>query len=161
MVEFLTNPIFKFGFLPIGSAILGVAIKFTSRNDQYAKFRKEDIAVGLDLALTACLMFIVITTDRSVELLKVNKEVAKLLNIPPIDTAAAGKLQTQAQLLSIQIASSGWQIFLLFLGLVSISTIVRKWGWKSETEMYPIIGIAIPLAFGILAIIGVMAGAIQ
>ena len=161
MVEFLTNPGFKFAVLPIGSAILGVAVKYTSRNDQYAKFRKEDLAVGLDLALTACLMFVVLTTDRAVQLLQANQELAALLKNTPIDAAAAIKLQAQAQLLSGQIAGSGWLIALMFLGLGSISTVVRKWGWQSETEMQPLVGIAIPLAFGILTIIGVMAGAIQ
>lgn len=79
MVEFLTNPLFKFGILPIGSAMLGVAVKYASRNDQYAKFKKEDIAVGLDLALTACLMFVVLTTDKAVQLISANNALSAIL----------------------------------------------------------------------------------
>jgi hypothetical protein len=161
MIEFLTNPVFKFAILPIGSAILGVGVKYISRNDQYAKFKKEDLAVGLDLALTACLMFVVLTTDRAVKLLAMNKTLSDVLSMQPFDVVVATKLQVKAQLLSGQIASSGWLIAMMFLGLGTISTIVRKFGWRSETEMKPIIGIAIPLTFGILAIIGVMAGASQ
>ena len=159
MIEFLTNPIFKFGILPIGSAILGVGVKYISRNDQYAKFRKEDIAVGLDLALTACLMFVVLTTDRAVKLLRINEALSDVLSKQPFDTTMAAKVQTEAQMLSGQIASSGWLIAMMFLGLGAISTIVRKWGWHSDTEMNPVIGIAIPLTFGMLAIIMVMVGA--
>ncbi len=159
MIDFLINPFFKFCLLPIGSAILGVGVKFISRNDQYGKFKKEDIAVGLDLALTACLMFVVLTTDRAAKLISTNNELAAVLKNNTIDPAAANALQMQAQQLSSQIASSGWLIFLMFLGLLSFSTLVRKQGWKSETEMDPFIGIALPLLFGVLTIIGVMAGA--
>jgi succinate dehydrogenase/fumarate reductase cytochrome b subunit len=67
----------------------------------------------------------------------------------------------QVQLLSGKIALAGWVIALMFLGLWSISTLVRKWGWQSETEMRPLAGIAIPLCLGILALIAVMAGAVQ
>jgi hypothetical protein len=160
MVEFLTNPIFKFAILPIGSAILGIGVKYVSRNDQYAKFKKEDIAVGLDLALTACLMFVVLTTDRAVQLVSANKDLSMLLKQNPPDMTKITELQAKTQQISGQIADSGWLIFLMFLGLISLSTIVRKLGWESETEMRPIIGIALPLVFGILAIVGVMADAV-
>jgi len=160
MVEFLTNPIFKFAILPIGSAMLGVGVKYVSRNDQYAKFKKEDIAVGLDLALTACLMFVVLTTDRAVQLVSANKDLSNLLRQNPPDMIKITEVQAKTQLISSQIANSGWLIFLMFLGLISLSTLVRKSGWESETEMRPIIGIALPLIFGILAIVGVMASAV-
>jgi hypothetical protein len=161
MVDFLTNAIFKFGILPIGSAMLGVAVKYASRNDQYAKFKKEDIAVGLDLALTACLMFVVLTTDKSVQLISTNNALSAMLKHKPIDVTALAEIQAKAQLLSGQIASSGWLIAIMFFGLGFLSTLVRKFGWKSETEMKPMVGIAIPLIFGIIAVIGVMAGATQ
>ena len=161
MVEFLTNPFFKFGILPIGSAMLGVGLKYVSRNDQYAKFRKEDMAVGLDLALTACLMFVVLTTDKAVQLISTNNALSVMLKQKAVDVTAFAEIQAKAQLLSGQIASSGWLIFIMFLGLGILSNFVRKFGWESETEMKPIFGIAIPLIFGIIAIIGVMSGATQ
>jgi hypothetical protein len=160
MIKFLTNPIFKFAILPISSAILGIGIKYVSRNDQYAKFRKEDIAVGLELALTACLMFVVLTTERAAQLLNTNEGMANLLEQKPLDVTKIAELQERIQQISSQIASSGWLIFLMFLGLVCLSTMVRKRGWQSETEMYPIIGITLPLIFGILAIVGVMASSV-
>jgi len=161
MIEFLTNPIFKYAILPISTAILGIAVKFVSRNDQYAKFKKEDMAVGLELGLSACLMFIVLTTDKAKKLIDTNKILSDMLNASPIDGIMASKIQSQAQLLSSNIASSGWLTFFLFLGLAGISTLVRKYGWQSETEMSTLIGVTIPLIFGILAIISVMAGVSQ
>ena len=161
MEGFLTSALFQYFVFPIGSAVLGIAIKHTSRNDQYAKFSKEDLAVGLELVLTACLMFVVITTDKAVDLIEANEALAAALKAQPVDTTVAMEIQAKAQLLTGQLATAGWLIALMFLGLWSISTVIRKWGWKSETEMNAGVGIALPLAFGILALIAVMAGAGQ
>jgi hypothetical protein len=157
--EFLSSSIFKYFIFPIGSALLGIAIKYVARNDQYAKFKKEDLAVGLELIRTACLMYVVLTTDRAISLLGVNEELAEVLANPNLDATRASLLQAQAQELTSKISSAGWSIALMFLALWAVSTIVRKWGWKSETEMKPIPGIAIPFSLGILSLIVVMLGA--
>jgi len=159
MEQFLASPIFRYALFPLGSAALGVAVKCVTRNDRYTSFRKEDIAVGIELMLTACLMFVLITTDRALALLKANRRLAECLSSG--NTTSATTVQTEVQHLSGRLALAGWVIALLFLGLWSVSTIVRKWGWKSETEMMPLTGIAIPLGLGILALIAVMAGAVQ
>jgi hypothetical protein len=39
-----------------------------TRNDTYARFSKEDLAVGLDLFKTSCLMFVVLLTDKAIAL---------------------------------------------------------------------------------------------
>jgi hypothetical protein len=161
MEEFLISPIFRYLIFPLGTAVLGVAVKYVTRNDQYAKFRKEDVAVGLDLILTAVLMLLVLTTDRAVALVSTNQELSRVLSHKPIDASAASVLQGKALALSQQQTTSIVLILLMFLSLWSISTIVRKWGWQSETEMKPVIGIAIPLALGILSLILVMAEAAQ
>jgi hypothetical protein len=161
MEEFLASPFFRYALFPIGSAVLGVFVKCSTRNDRYTSFRKEDIAVGLELMLTAGLMFVVLTTDRALSLLEANRQLAQVLKAIPVDTTKAVALQAQVQLLSGRLAMAGWVIVLLFLGLWSASTLVRKWGWKSETEMTALVGIAVPLAFGITSLIAVMAGAVQ
>lgn len=159
MEKFLVLPLFKYAILPIGTAILGILLKYISRNDQFAKFRKEDLAVGLDLALTACLMFVVLTTERAINLIKTNDALSNCLKKQPINPIIANNLQVQAQKLSSQFATSGWLIVLMFIGLFGLSTIVRKWGWQSAVEMKPIIGITIPLTIGITYIIFVMIAA--
>jgi len=159
MEDFLNSIIFRFLIFPIGSAVLGVGLKYTSRNDQYTPFRKEDLAVGLELVLTACLTYVVVTSDRAIALHKVNKELQQVLQKPPIDAAVASKLQSQITTLSQQVGMAGWTIAFMFLGLWGLSTVVRKWGWKSETEMTTGCGITLPLVFGVIALILVMAGA--
>lgn len=161
MEQFLASTFFRYAVFPVGSAVLGVAVKCVTRNDRYSSFRKEDLAVGLELMLTAGLMFVVLTTDRALMLLDVNHQLAQVIAASPIDPERATALQGQVQLLSGRLALAGWIIALLFLGLWSVSTLVRKWGWRSDTEMTPLVGIAIPLGFGILALIAVMAGAVQ
>lgn len=161
MENFLTSPLFQYAVFPVGSAALGVAVKCVTRNDRYTTFRKEDLAVGLELMLTACLMFVLLTTNRALALVEANKELSTCLKALPIDSERAAWLQGKAQLLSSQLAAAGWLIALMFLGLWSISTLVRKWGWRSESEMTTGVGIAIPLAFGILSLVAIMAGATQ
>jgi hypothetical protein len=126
MEEFLTSTIFRYGIFPIGSAALGVAVRYVSRNDQYATFSKEDIAVGLQLVLTACLMLVTLTTDRALVLIQTNKALEQALAQNPIDTIKANNLHTQARALSNQLTTAGWLIATMILGLWSISTIVRK-----------------------------------
>jgi hypothetical protein len=70
MENFLASPFFRYALFPIGSAVLGIAVKCVTRNDRYISFRKEDLAVGLELMLTAGLMFVVLTTDRALALLE-------------------------------------------------------------------------------------------
>lgn len=158
--EILTSSSFRYFLFPLGSAFLGVFVKHASRNDQYSKFRKEDLAVGLQLMLTACLMVVVVTTDRSVALVKANTALTQILSSQPVNQSAAIELQKEVQHISSQLTSAGWWITIMFFGLWSMCTIVRQWGWKSETEMTAIVGIALPLAFGILCLITVVAATV-
>lgn len=159
MENILGSAYFRYFVFPIGSAVLGILIKYATRNDQFAKFTKEDVAIGLDLMRTACLMFVVLTSDKAIALMNMNKRLQLALSSTPIDQESAANLQAQASQLSDNIALSGWLVAFMFLGLWGVSTLVRKWGWKSQTEMNAFVGIAIPLGFGILTLVGVMAQA--
>lgn len=161
MEVILTHPLFLYLVFPLLSVGLGVAIKYVTRNDQFARFSQEDMAVGPDLVLSACLIYVVLTTNRAVSLIKSNNELLTVLSNTSVDTAKALALQQETQKLSNQLAVAGWLITLLLLGLWSISTVVRKRGWKSATEMNTIVGIAVPMAFGVIALIVVMVQATQ
>lgn len=161
MEDFLAGPLFRYFLFPIGSAVLGIAVKCVTRNDRYTAFVKEDIAVGLQLMLTACLLFVIATSDKAIRLLETNRLLEQILATSPVDQVRANAFQAQAALLSGQIAFAGWVIALLLFSLWSVSTVVRKWGWKSESEMTVLAGITIPLGVGILSLIVVMAGATQ
>jgi hypothetical protein len=129
--------------------------KFVTRNDQYRAFTKEDMAIGLDLMLTAFLLFLALTSDRSLALATVHHEMAASKG----DPAGLRKLQAQADAITEFLTMSGWVIALMFLGLWSASTFVRKLGCKSETELRPVLGIALPVVFGVLFLIAVMSEA--
>lgn len=159
MEDFLAGTIFRYAIFPTVSVLLGIAIKYATRNDRYASFRKEDLAVGLDLMLTACLLFIVLTSDWAIALTSASSDLDGVLKATPIDTIKATVLQHHVSTLTAKLALSGWVITLMLLGLWSVSTIVRKWGWKSDTEMTPFIGIGLPLGTGVLFLVMVMTGA--
>lgn len=99
------------------------------------------MAVGLELMLMACLMLVMLISDRAFSLM----------------TAKRTLLQGNPAALDPLVASGGWIIFLMFFGLWSVSTVVRKWGWASKMELKPGIGIGFPLLMGISSLIVVMA----
>lgn len=157
MHEFLANPVFRYGVFPLGCAVLGVLIKIVTRNDQYKAFVKEDFAVGLELMLTACLMFVLLTTDRALALMGVNARLKEALEQNPPGVHLVDLLQDEVAVLSESLSTSGWTIALMFLGLWSVSTIVRKFGWSSATELKPAFGIATPLVTGVMYLVVVTA----
>jgi hypothetical protein len=83
MEEFLAGSFFRYAVFPLGGAGLGIALKYVTRNDHYPSFRKEDMAVGLDLMLTAALTFLVLTSDRAFKLVNLNKALDSELAIQP------------------------------------------------------------------------------
>lgn len=157
MPDFLTNPLFRYGVFPLGCAALGVLIKIATRNDQYKAFSKEDLAVGLELMLTACLMFVLLTTDRALAISDVNAQLKETLQQTPPDSQLVTSLQLEVGALGDSLSWSGWLIAVMFLGLWSVSTVVRKFGWCSDTALKPVVGIAIPLAAGVLYLVAVVA----
>ncbi len=159
-LDLLASIWFQYLIFPFGSVIVGVLIKWATINDRYDNFKKDDLAVGLELALTGALMYIVLTTDRAVELIKRNNDLASMLQNAQIDPAQATQLQIEVSDLSNRIATSGWVIFLMFFGLWSISTFVRKWGWDDSVgELDTVKGIVVPIIFGVLSLVLVMAEA--
>ena len=158
MLTFFTSAAFKYFMFPLFGAALGIFVKHATRNDQYAKFRKEDVAVGLDLLKTACLTLLVFATDKSAALVTSNNslEAAITANVANAQLAVLQKANTA---LLRQVTDAWIIIVLMIIGLWSLSTLVRKLGWKNETEQHGMLGIAIPLSVGILSLVLVMAKA--
>jgi hypothetical protein len=155
MERFLASALFRFLIFPLGNVFLGVAVKYVTRNDQYARFSKEDVAVGLDLIRTALLMYLMVLSDNSLTLLAASRT---MQNASQMNLGELQRLQNQVQGLSSQVSMGGWIVLVFFLALWSTSTVVRKWGWASETELRPVRGIAVPLVMGVLALMFVMLG---
>ena len=92
------------------------------------------MAVGLDLSVTALLIFITASSETAQRLAKSPQDVAliaKSMNVP-------------------------WILALFILGIWGISTIVRKLGWEDDDKLHKFWGIAVPNIFGILALLFVV-----
>lgn len=142
MTEFLASSWFKYLVLPLLSVAFGVFIKFATKNDQYAKFSKEDFAVGFDLMRSAILAYAVLLSDGASVILK-NKAVA-------VDMSKNGISGSYDE-----VASGGWTMMIMMCGVWGTSTFVRKVGWKSDVELRPL-GLTIPLVIGLLYLVFVM-----
>jgi hypothetical protein len=157
--DFLGSPYFRYGIFPLASAASGVLLKAATRNDKYALFKKEDMAVGPQLMLTAALTYVVLTTDRARALIEVNSKLGAELRKPSLDAVILAQLQQTSQTLSGRIISAAWMIIILIFGLWGTTTVVKRWGWKTEAEMTPYIGITGPLILGVLVLMFVMTAA--
>ena len=154
--QFISSAWFRYGIFPLVSALAGILLKCAARNDQYAFFKKEDMAVGPQLMLTAALTFVVVSTDRAHALVVANAALKSALNSATIDRTELTALQGDAANLSQKLMGSAWLLLALVLLLWGVTTIVKRWGWKTESELYPFLGIGLPLALGVLSLVTVM-----
>lgn len=157
--EFLVSPLFRYFLFPLASPVSGILLKAATRNDRYALFKKEDVAVGPQLMLTAALTYTILTTDRARALIEVNGRLATELKRAPLDASALTQLQQTSQSLSEQVMGAAWMIILLMIGLWGTATVVKRGGWRTEAEMTPYVGITGPLLLGVLVLMFVMAAA--
>jgi hypothetical protein len=164
MLQFLTTPWFKYFVYPLFGAVLGVAIKYATRNDRYTTFKKDDLAVGLDLLKTAFLTLLVFSVDKSAELQKIGHLLTQAAqeNYKHHTIATAQlvvNLQAMNQKLTDHVTDAWLMAIFLILAMWSLSTVVRKKGWANETELNTGVGIVVPLLIGVGSLILVMAKA--
>jgi hypothetical protein len=138
MAEFFGSRIFEFLVLPLMAAALGVFVKMVSRNDTHASFAKEDVAVGLDLALTAM-----------VTLLIYSIKLARMVVDAPKDPAVSADLQRR-------MIEYPWLVAALVFGLWGVSTVVRKLGWEERDKLRWGAGIIFPLLYGFVSLVAVV-----
>jgi hypothetical protein len=133
-MKFLGEPYFlQFG-VPLITVGLSIFIKFVTRNDKYSGFRKEDLAVGLDLAVTALLIFITSSAQLASSL---------PLNSPPQEKVG-------------QLATVPWILMAFLVGIWGVSTLVRKLGWADGDKLKTFWGIVVPDSFGLLTLLFVV-----
>lgn len=154
--EIISSAWFRYGVFPLLSALAGVLLKCATRNDQYAFFKKEDMAVGPQLMLTAALTFVVVTTDRARALVTANAELKSSLLDKPLNASAVLRLQGEVAAISQKMMGAAYFLLALILVLWGTTTLVKRWGWKSEAELRPLLGIGIPLGIGVLSLAAVM-----
>lgn len=157
--EFLGSSFFRYGVFPILSAGGGILLRCVTRNDKYAFFKKEDMAVGPQLMLTAILTYVVVATDRARDLIKINEQLSSSIINMPQDQAKLSKLQQDAYSISQGMTSTAWTLIVLLFGLWTVTVVVKRWGWVDEAQLKPMSGIALPLVLGVLSLIYVMTAA--
>jgi hypothetical protein len=130
-VNVFGQPYFLQFCVPLIAVGASVFLKFVTRNDTHKSFRKEDLAVGLDISVTALLIFIT-----------AGSRMATQLVASPQDT-----------LLQTKLAGAPWIIAAFIIGIWSVSTLVRKAGWGSEDRLKIVCGILIPDVFGVTTLL--------
>jgi len=133
-VNLLGTPYFlQFG-VPLITVGLSIFIKYVTRNDRHSGFKKEDTAVGLDLAVTALLIFITGSAKLAGDLPPSN---------PPADIVE-------------KLAAVPWILMAFIVGIWGVSTLVRKLGWESDDKLKVFWGIIVPDAFGLSVLLFVV-----
>lgn len=130
MVDFLTNNYFIYFIVPLLTTGLSIFVKIVSRNDKFISFKKEDLAIGLETAVTA---LIILITDTVNDLLKIKQNTESGQNM----------------VLPENILILPWLLLLIIVLLWGISTMIRKLGWENENDMHKFWGIILPDILGL------------
>jgi di/tricarboxylate transporter len=133
-MKILADPLFTQFGLPLITVILSVFLKFVTRNDQHTSFQKEDLAFGIDLSITALLLFIASCPN-----------IVKQSTMPSVSEAVIGKVN-----------SIPWILLSVMVGIWGVSTLIRKLGWEEAGKLHIIWGISIPNIFGIFVLLFVV-----
>lgn len=113
--------------VPLLAVLLSVYAKCVSRNDQQKSICPEDFAVGLDLAIAALLIFIVscgVEAER-----------------PAHDSTRTGPGGCES--------SAPWIVLAMVFAIWALSTLIRKWGWRSNGQLRTGRGVVGPIAVGV------------
>jgi hypothetical protein len=135
MNRILTSEWFLILGVTLASTMLGIFIKFASRNDRHQGFKHEDLAVGLDLLVTALILLITDTVD----------DFLKFKNSPI--------QESEKEILGQSISEAPWIILTFVFGTWAVSTVVRKVGWETGDQLRPGWGILFPNVIGITGLV--------
>jgi uncharacterized membrane protein YgcG len=135
-MTFLANPLFLQFIVPLITVAFTVFLKVVSRNDRHTRFKKDDFAVGLDIAVTALILFITASASLARQLTTTTN-----LAIP----STIEKLST-----------APWIILAFVLGIWGVSSIVRWIGWKGDDDLNIGWGIVFPDLFGVFLLLFVV-----
>lgn len=129
-MELLSSKYFQFFTIPLLTTLLSVFVRIVSRNDKFSIVKKEDFAIGLEIFVTAILL---LASDTL-------KYVSNREAVPEV-------------LLQNRLFVVPWIMLGLLIGLWSISTLIRKLGWKNGENMNWWWGIICPNIFGLITLI--------
>lgn len=136
----LAHPAFLNFGVPLLAVFLTIFLKIVSRNDKFQAFKRDDLAIGPDLSVTALLLYI---TDSAAKARALSALAATTQSFQP--TTGAGRLE-----------ETPWFLLFFVILIWGLSTIVRKKGWDQNGEIVTSWGIVVPGAFGLAALITVV-----
>lgn len=136
-MNILDSQSFQLVGVTIISSAIGVFVKYVSRNDQHGSFKKEDLAIGIELCITSLIMLITSSVNNY------NK-----LNEKDIDVKTAEYLKNSLH-------TTPWLILLAMILLWGTSTVIRKKGWDNPNDLNKKWGIIFPNIVGIILLLAV------
>jgi len=148
--ELVSSGWFRYGFVPVLSALLVVLVKRESRS---TPLKKEDFAIGIELMVVAIFVHLLGISDLARRIADGDPVVSSA--VLPANSAASGS--NTLRLLS-QLHDSVFLLVLLIVGLWGTASFVRRSGWVSSTEMAPLKGIVIPLIMGVTYLYAALLG---
>lgn len=135
-MNILSQPLFLHFFVPLITVVFTVFIKVVSRSDRLKRFKKEDLAIGLDIAVIALIIFITESANLAQEL-------------------TSPSSQTLTQTIN-KLTVVPWVFFGFFLGIWGVSSLIRYFGWREDGDLKIGWGIIAPDIFGIFLLIFVV-----
>ena len=141
MNEVFATSYFRNIVIPSVTVFLCVFLKIVSRNDRYKTYKREDFAIGLDLSISALIIFIADSINCAIQL----KLVSELKSVP--------QLETIVNQLNNKLIDVPWIILVFVCSIWFTSTLVRKIGWKNDSELRLFCGIILPNIFGISSLV--------
>lgn len=143
MANFFTSTIFQYVLLPLFIVFLNIYVKRVSKNDKFIeKLKKEDFAIGLELALSSIIAFALYSVH-----------ISEQIPVTNIDGEGDNNLWFNVK---DKVVSTPWLITLFIFSFWIMSTIVRKWGWENKSKMTWMFGIIIPFIYGFLTLLGII-----
>ena len=132
-MRFFAQPLFLYFIVPLLTVVFNIFIKATSQNDRFMDFKKEDFAVGLELAVTGLIIFVTESANLTRKfLMSEGEEYLKISN---------------------KLEAVPWLILGYIMGIWAMSAIIRWLGWKEKDDLKIVWGIVIPDLIGIFFLI--------
>ncbi len=133
MVEFISSQLFQYFILPLCTTLLSLIIRISTKKDSGCLFRREDFAIGMDISATA--IFIILSKCAIVA--------GNIVRNPDL-------VQKGSELLIQMLVVS----FVLLMGLMAVTTVVRRLGWEQQDSRLKMFwGVIFPNIIGIIYLI--------
>lgn len=134
VVKVWAEPYFLKFLVPLIGVAASIFLKYVTRRDTHTNFKKEDLAVGLELSVAALLIFVAASSFLA-------QDLSQSPNDPVLLERSAGV---------------PWILSAFILGIWGISTIVRKLGWVGDDRLQWFWGILLPNTFGVAVLLFVV-----